>query len=238
MSANRTPELKNAVLLIADISGYSQFVIMKKVSLIHSEEIITELLEAVTETAAFPLRLDKIEGDAVFLCADAGDNRKAAVNDVAAQATRFMRAFADKQAFLIEHGDGGCPCSACRSVGELGLKILIHADEVIIKSIAGRQELAGEGIILVHRLLKNTVNGSDYILMPKTIADLVTIDPLPHRESHSEQVADFGPVDVVVYSAEPTEKPRPKSRPLTRLRGIREAMRLFKAHRKRNKSPA
>lgn len=236
MSDNRKSELKNAVLLIADISGYSQFVIMKKVSLIHSEEIITELLETVTETAAFPLKLDKIEGDAVFLCADAGNNRKAAVNDVMAQATQFMQAFADKQAFLIEHGDGGCPCTACRSVGDLGLKILIHADEVIIKSIAGRQELASKGVILVHRLLKNTVDGSDYILMPKTTADLVAANPLPNRDTHTEQVADFGPVDVVVYSAEPKEKPHPKSRPLTRLSGIREAMRLFKAHRKRKKS--
>lgn len=62
-------EIKPVAIVLADISGYTRFVKAHGVSLLHAEEIITELLEAVIDGAEFPLKLAKLEGDAVFLYA-------------------------------------------------------------------------------------------------------------------------------------------------------------------------
>ena len=50
-------ELKRVCLVLADISGYTRFTRMHFTSLLHAEEIITELLEAVIQAAAFPLKV-------------------------------------------------------------------------------------------------------------------------------------------------------------------------------------
>lgn len=223
-------ELKNAIMLIADISGYTKFVRMKKVSAIHGEQIITELLESITETADFPLKLNKIEGDAVFLWADAGNDINGAVNDVFRQAQDFMSAFASKQIDLGQKGDGGCPCHACSLIGGLGLKIIIHADEIIIKSIAGREELAGEGVILIHRLLKNSVNSKDYIMLSASTLKFLGKNLLPNYEKRVEQIADFGRVNVVFILFDERPKVERKYKPLTRLTGIKHAVHLFYQH--------
>lgn len=59
--------VKPVCLVIADISGYTQFLKLRMLSLLHAEEIISSLLEAVVAGAEYPLQLSKFEGDAVFL---------------------------------------------------------------------------------------------------------------------------------------------------------------------------
>ena len=236
MASRHKAAVKDAVMLIADISGYTDFIVMKKVSIIHAEEIITELLEAITGSALFPLKLNKIEGDAVFFCADAQGQRGPAVNDVVTQAVKLMAAFVEKQKFLVEHGDGGCPCSACRSAGQLGLKVLVHSSEILIKAVAGREELAGEGVILIHRLLKNSVTAKDYLLITGETDALLENAPFAHRQELVEKIDGFGQVKVVAYINREAGVPAAKSPPFSRLTGIREALRLFRAHRRSRKS--
>ncbi len=48
-------KIKPALLVIVDISGYTQFINHYRTSVLHAEEIITELLEAVIDRAKFPL---------------------------------------------------------------------------------------------------------------------------------------------------------------------------------------
>ncbi len=60
-------EVKRLALVLADISGYTQFVNRHKMSLLHAEQIITDLLEAVIDQAEYPLQVSKLEGDAVFV---------------------------------------------------------------------------------------------------------------------------------------------------------------------------
>ena len=62
-------EIKRVVLVLADISGYTRFMRVHTMSLLHAEAIITDLLEAVIDQAEHPLTLSKLEGDAVFLYA-------------------------------------------------------------------------------------------------------------------------------------------------------------------------
>ena len=57
---------KKVVLIIADISGYTRFMVTNKTSLIHSQVIITELIKTIIKQVEIPLKVSKLEGDAVF----------------------------------------------------------------------------------------------------------------------------------------------------------------------------
>ena len=55
-----------ALLMIADIGGYTEYMRLHRMSLAHSQEIAGRLLEAMVG-AADRLELVEIEGDAAFL---------------------------------------------------------------------------------------------------------------------------------------------------------------------------
>lgn len=57
-------ELIQAFIILIDISGYTKFIHKHRVSLIHAERIITELLESVIDASEHPLILNKLQGDA------------------------------------------------------------------------------------------------------------------------------------------------------------------------------
>ena len=59
---------QHGYLVIADISGYTSFV--AKTELEHSHEILSELLGLLVEKIKPLMILSKLEGDAVFACAD------------------------------------------------------------------------------------------------------------------------------------------------------------------------
>jgi hypothetical protein len=49
-----------------------------------------------------------------------------------------------------------CDCNACQRAPQLDLKFFVHHGQYVRSRIAGRDELAGAEIIVVHRLLKGT----------------------------------------------------------------------------------
>jgi hypothetical protein len=81
---------------------------------------------------------------------------------------------------------------------------------LILKQMGGRTELAGADIILAHRLLKNSVEGDEYILMTKAFHDRAgDMDGLPPH--HGQEQTDLGPVDVVVFYPDSDDRPLPKA---------------------------
>ena len=58
-----------AILAIADISGYTKFMLSRRKSPVHSQMIISELLNSIVKSADSVLEVAKLEGDAVFLFA-------------------------------------------------------------------------------------------------------------------------------------------------------------------------
>src|SRR5207247_7190452 len=57
-----------------------------------------------------------------------------------------------------------CPCRACATVQDLGLKFVVHRGSFSRYEVAGLVQLHGNDVNLVHRLLKNTVPGHEYLL--------------------------------------------------------------------------
>ena len=95
-------ELKHVALVMADIGGYTRFIKFHKTALLHAQEIISHLIEAIIDRASFPLILNKLEGDAALLYAEMGDAETAAARDVAQQVTVFFSAFHAKSKELSD----------------------------------------------------------------------------------------------------------------------------------------
>ncbi len=60
---------KQVLLMIADISGYTEFIVSTDIEIEHSQNIITQLINTIIEQIKIPLEISKLEGDAVFLYA-------------------------------------------------------------------------------------------------------------------------------------------------------------------------
>ncbi len=191
-------ETKKVVLVIVDISGYTQFIRSEKMSAVHAEEIIFDLLEAVIDKAAYPLTLNKLEGDAALLYAELKDDEAAVARDVARQAQAFFDVFYER-ARLLSSERTDCNCNACQRILDLKLKAFLHRGEVVFKKIRQFEEMAGEDVIIAHRLTKNSIPSNEYILMTETFHQLAGDLPNMNMETSRETHEDIGAVTVKVF---------------------------------------
>jgi class 3 adenylate cyclase len=159
--------IDKALLLIADIGGYTRFMKEHRFSLAHAQETIAQLLEVVID-ASRRFKLAKLEGDAAFFYF-AGDGAASLAQEIAA----IRRAFLSRREQLVL--DRMCTCDGCTQVGSLTLKFVTHAGEVAFQRVKQFTELAGVDVILVHRMLKNDVPVPEYVLM--TQAAFEKLDP-------------------------------------------------------------
>lgn len=157
-------DIKQVALIIVDISGYTEFIKTNRDTLAHAHEVISQLLESVADRATHPLVLNKFEGDAAFLYAEMDGDAARACADIAKQVFGLFPAFQARMQEL-SRDRAACPCAACRNIEALRLKAFVHRGEAAFRKIRQFEELAGADVILVHRLLKNSVAAREYVLM-------------------------------------------------------------------------
>jgi uncharacterized protein YndB with AHSA1/START domain len=176
---------ETACFLIGDISGYTSF--LAGVELDHAQDIIADLMNTVVKCLRPPFRLAKFEGDAAFFYA-VGDKFDGSFLQDAIESAYF--AFR-KRLRNIDQATS-CECKACHGMQQLDLKLVAHYGEFIKQRIAGRDELAGREVIVVHRFLKNTVKerlgDHAYVLYSDLCIQAMRIDPgtqglIEHHES-------------------------------------------------------
>ena len=139
-----------ACLVIADISGYTSY--LAGVELDHAQDILADLTDVVVRTLRPTFRLAKLEGDAAFAYAIAPEIDGSTLQDTI---ERCYYAFRRR---LRDIGQASrCECNACILIPRLDLKFVVHYGLVARQRMAGREELVGRDVIVVHRLLKNTV---------------------------------------------------------------------------------
>jgi hypothetical protein len=87
-----------------------------------------------------------------------------------------------------------CRCTACASIGSLDLKFVAHYGTYVLSSERGREDVAGPDVILVHRLVKNTVGdcGGPQAYAFFTDSCLERMPPSFDLPSHSESYESFG----------------------------------------------
>jgi hypothetical protein len=88
----------------------------------------------------------------------------------------------------------------------LRLKAVLHEGEVAVKQIRQFEEIAGEAVIMVHRLLKNTVPADEYILMTEGFYQLASALPRSQSEERVEVYRDLGQIKVRVFYPQLTDE--------------------------------
>ena len=136
-------------LVIADLTGYTAYLAGSEIE--HAPAIAGDLLETIVGRLEPPFRLMKFEGDAAFLFVEDGRADGSLLLDAIEAAYVAFR----RRLRSIDQATS-CDCNSCRLAPRLDLKLFVHHGSFIRGRIAGRDELAGPDVILVHRLLKGT----------------------------------------------------------------------------------
>ena len=189
-----------SLLLIADIGGYTDYMRTHRMSLAHAEVNTARLLEKVID-AVPDFELVEIEGDAAFLARQVDTSEAEVVVQQTLEAAISMH-----EAFHLERhyvATNLCPCRSCTQATNLTLKFVAHVGEVATQTIRERRKLVGIDVILVHRLLKNTVKVPEYLLMSEELYRTQrTPLPSPARET-AQDLEGIGPVRAFVVDVGP-----------------------------------
>ena len=160
-------ETTQGILLVSDISGYTDFVRRHTRSASHARQITVRLLKAIVSAASPPLSVAELEGDAVFFSALGSEEELPRLaKHVKDQIPRLFRAFA-KELKVLSSGPK-CSCHACACIGALRLKQVVHAGEVAVEKIGRFEKLFGLAVIIVHRMLKNPVPAKEYLMVSES----------------------------------------------------------------------
>ena len=178
--------------LIADISGYTGY--LADVELDHAQDILADLVGAVVTALRPNFRLAKLEGDAAFTYMTAEKVDGSMLLDTIERCYfGFRRRRRDVRQAT------SCECTACARIPDLDLKFVVHHGSAIVHKVAGRLELVGSDVIVVHRLLKNDVveklGIEAYALFSQACIDAAELDPaplgmVPHTETY-DRIGDI-----------------------------------------------
>jgi class 3 adenylate cyclase len=189
-------EQRQVFLVLIDISGYTRFTRLHRLSAMHAEQIISDLLESIIQRASHPLVVHEILGDSVNFFAIADSGRQVAL-EIRRQVTAIFEAFRLREGELISDCSL-CVCQACVNVGKLHLKAVLHCGQAIFTNISGFRKIAGEDVILAHRLLKNSVPEKEYVLETEAFHQMAGASTGIEPEARVERFEDLGEVRVRV----------------------------------------
>ena len=199
-------ESHRGFIVLVDISGYTNFISSHNIESneneklstgqAHAEHIISDLLEKVINELDGVLKINKLQGDAALFYGVAEDNK-----DLSEKIFNKLQSSFDvfnKRLNEIKFCEA-CSCGTCADVGNLKLKSFVHFGDFLIKKINQFKEIAGQDVILAHRLMKNSISVSEYMLFTKTFSEIKNLDSLGFVEDRKENYDDIGQVDCKVF---------------------------------------
>jgi hypothetical protein len=177
---------------------------LHRLNLGHSQEITQRLLESMLD-AVPALRLVEVEGDALFLSAPQGEPGGA--SDWLPSALAMYRAFHTEQQWMVAHNL--CVCDACRQIGRLHVKFVAHLGEVVTQLIRDTEKLVGVDVIAVHRMLKNSVTATEYVLISERLYEQLEPKVRDHAVLVEQELEGLGsmPLYFVELAKLPVEIP-------------------------------
>ena len=179
-------------LVIADISGYTGYLVEGPLEF--TEDVVSDILDTIAARLGAVLRVNEREGDALFTYALADEADASMLLDAVEECYFAFRSRLEG----ISHSTT-CSCTACSKATQLDLKFVLHAGEWIRRGA----QLTGPDVIVVHRLLKNNVEGSGYVLMTESFAAAYGLSPEQlGLEPHLERYADVGEINCFVGELE------------------------------------
>ncbi len=175
-------------MVIADISGYTRYLLDTELE--HSQDVLADLMETVVAGLGSVLTINRLEGDAAFAYMLGSGIEPSMLLDAIEQ-TYF--AFRARLRDITQATT--CECNACRLIPSLDLKFVSHSGRFVRNLVAGSEELTGTDVVIVHRLLKNTVREDlglgAYSLLTEACVNALGLDPgilgmAEHRESYDD----------------------------------------------------
>jgi hypothetical protein len=199
-------------LLIADISGYTQYLTSSELE--HAQEVLGSLMELLIDRTLPPLRVAGLQGDAVFSYGLAGvaQGGQTLVEMIEGTYVAFRRAI---EQMVI---NTTCQCNACANISTLDLKFLVHYGTFSITPLRGSDELVGSAVIEVHRLLKNRITDQTdihaYTAYTAEAVEALGLDGFTtNLTRHTETYPDLAPLTVWIQDMHPVwEQERDNSR--------------------------
>lgn len=140
---------------------------MSQTQLEHNAMILGMLIECIitcNQTSDFTV--SEIEGDAVLFYKTGAPF---GYTEMIALCTEMHRCFHEKLVEMKAHAP--CNCEACEEIHNLTLKFVIHYGKLNIVPVAHFRKATGMDMIIAHRLLKNSIPSSEYILATNAYRD-------------------------------------------------------------------
>ena len=181
----------NATILIPDISGFTEF--MTTTELTHSTHAINILIDAILNAIGEEYEVSEIEGDAVLLIKKGVAPSKKEIID---SCLRIFNAFHFQRKWMQQHTV--CPCGACQGIINLTLKFVAHHGPLAEIKVGRFVKQSGPEMIVAHRLLKNSINNNEYLLMTEKLLQQATdiAEPVEMEWASSyEEYSSIGKVD-------------------------------------------
>ena len=199
-------ESHKGFIVLVDISGYTNFISGHNLNYseneklsqgqAHAEQIISDLLEKVIDELDGVLTINKLQGDAALFYAVA-DNRNDVSNKILKKLQTSFEVF-NKRLEEIKFCET-CKCGTCADIGNLKLKSFVHFGDFLIKKVNQFKEIAGQDVILAHRLMKNTISVSEYMLFTKRFTEIKNVNSLGQIEDRVEKYDDVGNIDCSIF---------------------------------------
>lgn len=205
-----------ALLMIADIGGYTKFMKLHRVSLAHAEDITGRLLKAMVDSS--PLPLIEIEGDAAFFSVPLGQV-DASATTLSLTMHQGFHAQLERMIAL-----NMCSCDACMQSRNLKVKFVGHVGEVATQTIGEREKLVGVDVITIHRMLKNAVPSPEYLLMTESLVDRCEAEVRQRARRIEQDLEGLGPATLYFVDLEELALPRPPPPKPTLPRRVGETM--------------
>lgn len=152
----------NATILIPDISGFTEF--MTSTELSHGSFAINMLIDAMIKAVGDEYEVAEIEGDAVLLIRKGQPPSKKEIWNIC---LRIFNAFHFQRKWMQQHAV--CPCGACVGINNLTLKFVVHHGAVAEMKVGRFVKQSGVEMIVAHRLLKNSINNNEYLLVTENL---------------------------------------------------------------------
>jgi uncharacterized protein YndB with AHSA1/START domain len=182
-------------LLIADISGYTQFLTSSEQD--HANPILQSLLSSLIEQVGEPMHFWKMDGDAVL--AYSTQQEFPSGETFLTICENLYNAFTTRRQNIIANTT--CPCQACANVGMLDLKIMAHHGKFDEMQVGPVKDISGADVILVHRMAKSDVKETtgvrSYALFSDAAVEAMGIEAA--LVPFSQPFEHFGEVSMQVY---------------------------------------
>lgn len=187
----------SSFLFIPDISGFSDFV--QSTAIEHSNHIISELLELLIDNNTLDLELAEIEGDALFYYKFQSVPSLSELTDQVE--IMFLKFY---EHLSLYERQRICNCGACINTQYLKLKFVVHAGDFNFLKVKNHKKPFGDAVIEAHRLLKNSINHNEYLLISDQLNAIYKIDDPEYIDDFYNY--DIGKIDYKYKILEPLKK--------------------------------